>query len=53
MTSEEYVKNQLGDLFKASNFNELLDKTDEFRRNLNKLGCFKTVEALIDAGFLT
>lgn len=51
VTSEEYVKKQLGDLFKASNFEDLLDKTDKFRRNLAKLGCFKTVEAVIDAGF--
>jgi len=53
VTSEEYVKNQLGDLFKASNFEDLLNKTDKFRRNLAKLGCFKTVEAMVDAGFLT
>ena len=48
-TNEEYVKKQMGDLLKSTNFNDLLTNTDKFRKNLLKLGCFKKVEALIDS----
>ena len=49
ITDENFVRNQMGEIFKSKNFNELLDNTSIFRNKLLKLGCFKAVEALIDS----
>lgn len=49
MTNEEYLKSVIGnDVFKSTNFEEILDRVDKIRKNLLKLGCFKSVEAIID-----
>ena len=48
-TDENFVRNQMGDIFKSKNFNELLEHTSLFRNKLLQLGCFKAVEALIDS----
>ena len=49
VTDEKYVRNQIGDIFKSKNFNQLLENTNILRNKLLQLGCFKSVEALIDA----
>jgi hypothetical protein len=47
-TNDEYVKNQLLALFKANNFEQLLEATSIVRERLSQLGCFKSIEAIID-----
>lgn len=49
MTNEQYLKTIIGaDIFKTKNFEDLLDQVDKVRKKLIKLGCFKSVEAVID-----
>lgn len=49
-TNENYLKaNMQSDIFKATNFEEILERTDKIRRKLLTLGCFKSVEAFVDA----
>ncbi len=47
-TDEEYIKNQFQDIFKITNFEDLVTQTDALRKRLQTLGTFKEVEALID-----
>lgn len=47
-TSQAYIENQFQDIFKATNFEDLVIETEALRTRLGALGCFKDVEALID-----
>jgi hypothetical protein len=50
VSNEEYIKKNIGaEIFKSKNFDEIINHTDKIRKSLYKLGCFKTVEALIDS----
>lgn len=49
-TKDEYVQKQFGNIFSSTtNFEELLNETNELKKRLVSLGCFKRVEVLIDA----
>jgi hypothetical protein len=48
-TKDEYVKNHIDEIFEAANFEEILEKADKIGKKFNQLGCFKTVETMIDA----
>ncbi len=48
-TREDYVRAHIGSaIFESKNFEEVLSNTDKIRKQLHKLGCFKSVEVLID-----
>jgi hypothetical protein len=48
-TNQAYIENQFGDIFKATNFYDLLEQTNELKKRLGKLDAFKSVTALIDS----
>jgi len=48
-TKDDYVKKHLGDIFEASNFEEIVERADKIGKKFYQLGCFKTVETMIDA----
>ncbi|CAF1091084.1 unnamed protein product [Brachionus calyciflorus] len=49
-TDDDYLKKHIGtELFKSTNFEELLEKSADIRSRLLKLGCFKTVDIIVDA----
>ncbi len=49
-TKDEYVRAHFEDVFeKTTNFEELLNETDSLKKRLLSIGCFKTVEVLIDS----
>ena len=49
-TDEAYVRANISSaIFEAKTFYEVLDQTEQIRRNLHKLGCFKDVAVLIDS----
>lgn len=47
-TKDDIVKLQVKDLFKAKNFDDVLQHTYNVRRRLESLGCFKNIDTLID-----
>ena len=48
-TKEIYVKNAVNKIFESNNFNDLILKSEELRQKLYNLGCFKSIEVLIDS----
>nr|CAD7427860.1 unnamed protein product [Timema monikensis] len=47
-TKDDFVKDQVQDVFKARNFEEVIKKAHEARRKLDNLGCFRSVGIFID-----
>ena len=49
-TDEDYVRAHIGqEIFESKNFDDLLNNSQRIRNNLYKLGCFKSVDALVDS----
>lgn len=48
-TKEIYVKNALNNIFESKNFNEIVIKSEELRQKFYALGCFKSIDLLIDS----
>jgi hypothetical protein len=42
------VKSFVGDIFKSTDFAEILENAELLRRRLYETGCFKSVEVIID-----
>lgn len=47
-TKDDYIVGAFDDVFKVSTFEKLLEKTAEARLKLEKLGCFKNIDIIID-----
>lgn len=47
-TKDDYVQRSIKNIFKARNFQEILVEVKNATNNLNELGCFNNVHALID-----
>lgn len=47
-TKDDIVKLQVKDLFKARNFDDMIQQTYHVRRRLESLGCFKNIDMFID-----
>jgi len=47
-TKDDYVTSTIESIFKVTNFEELVYKTTEVQRQLERLGCFRRVGILID-----
>lgn len=47
-TKDDFISDSFKDVFKAQNFQQLLEKTIDCRLKLEKLGCFKTISVVID-----
>lgn len=49
-TNEEYIKHAIKvDIFNILNFDKIILKSEELRQKLLALGCFKSVDLLIDS----
>jgi hypothetical protein len=49
-TREDFVRFHIGTaIFESKNFEEVLSNSDKIRKQLHRLGCFKSVEVLIDS----